>query len=84
MEVLEVFKAPKAARQVKVELCLRWLNTGRVSWRHVSLKPVPAPKPRKVRLATIHFQPRAGKSMMRNVSFLLRSLRTLHSARPIS
>jgi len=62
VEVLEVFKAPKAATQVKVELCLRWLDAGRVSWRHVSLKPVPAPKPRKVRLATIHFQPRAGKS----------------------
>ena len=62
VEVLEVFKAPKAATQVKVELCLRWLDAGRVNWRHVSLKPVPAPKPRKVRLATIHFQPRAGKS----------------------
>ena len=62
VEVLEVFKAPKAATQVKVELCLRWLDAGRVSWRHVSLKPVPEPEPRKVRLATIHFQPRAGKS----------------------
>ena len=62
MEVLEVFKAPKAATQVKVELCLRWLDAGRVSWRLVSLKPVPEPEPRKVRLATIHFQPRAGKS----------------------
>jgi predicted amidohydrolase len=62
VEVLEVFKAPKSATQVKVELCLRWLDAGRVSWRLVSLKPVPAPEPRKVRLATIHFQPRAGKS----------------------
>ena len=62
VEVLEVFKAPKAATQVKVELCLRWLDAGRVSWRLVSLKPVPEPEPRKVRLATIHFQPRAGKS----------------------
>ena len=62
VEVLEVFKAPTAATQVKVELCLRWLDAGRVSWRLVSLKPVPEPAPRKVRLATIHFQPRAGKS----------------------
>ena len=61
-EVLEIFRAPKAATQVKVELCLRWLDDGRVSWRHVSIKPVAEPKPRKVRLATIHFQPRAGKS----------------------
>ncbi len=62
MEVLDVFKAPKAATQVKVELCLRWLDTGRVSWRNVSIKPVAEPKPRKVRLATIHFKPRAGKT----------------------
>ena len=61
-EVLDIFRAPKAATQVKVELCLRWLNDGRVSWRHVSIKPVAEPKPRKVRLATIHFQPREGKS----------------------
>ena len=61
-EVLDIFRAPKAATQVKVELCLRWLNDGRVSWRHVSIKQVAEPKSRKVRLATIHFQPRGGKS----------------------
>jgi len=62
VEVLDIFRAPKAATQVKVELCLRWLNGGRVSWRHVSIKPVAEPKPRKVRLATIHFKPRGGKT----------------------
>ncbi len=62
VEVLDIFRAPKAATQVKVELCLRWLNGGRVSWRHVSIKPVAEPKPRKVRLATIHFKPREGKT----------------------
>ncbi|MDP6904673.1 MAG: carbon-nitrogen hydrolase family protein [Verrucomicrobiota bacterium] len=62
VEVLDIFRAPKAATQVKVELCLRWLNGGQVSWRHVSIKPVAEPKPRKVRLATIHFKPRGGKT----------------------
>ena len=62
VEVLDIFRAPKAATQVKVELCLRWLNGGQVSWRHVSIKPVAEPKPRKVRLATIHFKPREGKT----------------------
>jgi len=62
VEVLDIFRAPKAATQVKVELCLRWLNGGQVSWRHVSIKPVDEPKPRKVRLATIHFKPREGKT----------------------
>ena len=62
MEVLEVFRAPSAAVKVKVELCLRWLDQGRVSWRHVAIKPVDAPAPRKARLAAVHFQPRAGKT----------------------
>ena len=62
VEVLDIFRAPKAATQVKVELFLRWLDDGRVSWRHVSIKPVAEPKPRKVRLATTHFKPRAGKT----------------------
>ncbi len=62
VEVSDTFRAPTAASQVKVELCLRWLDGGKVEWRNVSVKQVAAPKPRKVRLATIHFKPRAGKS----------------------
>jgi predicted amidohydrolase len=62
VEVLDIFRAPNAATQVKVELCLRWLNGGRVSWRHISIQPVAEPKPRIARLATIHFKPRGGKT----------------------
>ena len=61
-EVRDVFQAPKAATQVKVELCLRWITNGRIEWRGVSLLPVASPKPRIARLATIHFQPRAGRT----------------------
>lgn len=61
-EIDEVFRAPKNAAQVQVELCLRWETHGRVEWKNVSLKPTAAPQPRIARLATIHFQPRAGKT----------------------
>ena len=61
-EVSDIFRAPKAATQVQVELSLRWETDGRVEWRNVSLLPTAAPKPRIARLATIHFQPRAGKT----------------------
>jgi predicted amidohydrolase len=61
-EVSDVFKAPKSATRVQVELCLRWETHGRVEWKNVSLTPSAAPKPRIARLATIHFQPREGKT----------------------
>ena len=61
-EVKDIFRAPKTATQVKVELSLRWETDGRVQWRDVSLLPTTAPKPRIARLATIHFQPREGKT----------------------
>ena len=61
-EVSDIFRAPKSATQVQVELSLRWQTNGRVEWRNVSLLPTAAPKPRIARLATIHFQPRAGKT----------------------
>ncbi len=61
-EINVVFRAPSAAVQVKIELCLRWLSAGRVHWKDVSLLATTAPAPRKARLATIHFQPRTGKT----------------------
>jgi predicted amidohydrolase len=61
-EVSDTFRAPKSATQVKVELNLRWVTNGRVEWQGVSLLPTTAPKSRIARLATIHFQPREGKT----------------------
>ena len=62
VEVSEIFRAPRAATQVRVELSLRWETDGRVQWREVSLLSTTAPKPRIARLATIHLQPREGKT----------------------
>ncbi|GAA5148729.1 hypothetical protein GCM10023213_45400 [Prosthecobacter algae] len=57
----ETLRAPKAARQAKIELYLQWASNARVTFSDVALMAVPAPAPRKVRLATIHLQPKEGK-----------------------
>jgi predicted amidohydrolase len=57
----ETLRAPTAARQARIELYLQWLPNTRVIWSDITLTEVPPPAPRKVRLATIHLQPREGK-----------------------
>ncbi len=61
-EVSGVFAAPRAAAQAVVELHLQWAPNGRVEWCDVKLEPCPPPAGRKVRLATVHFTPKDGKS----------------------
>lgn len=62
-QVEGTYLVPGDAAQALVELHFRWGDpNSRVEWSDVSLTKVPAPKPRKVRLATIHHQPRAGKT----------------------
>ncbi|MES2595006.1 MAG: carbon-nitrogen hydrolase family protein [Verrucomicrobiota bacterium] len=55
-------RAPEAARQAKLELYLQWASNARVEWSDVDLTEVPAPAPRRVKLATIHLQPKQGKN----------------------
>ncbi len=57
-----VYRAPKDATMAVVELSYRWAANGRVEWSNVELSKTDPPKPRTVRLATIHFQPREGKT----------------------
>ncbi|HUG71472.1 MAG TPA: carbon-nitrogen hydrolase family protein [Pirellulaceae bacterium] len=57
-----IYRAPADATKAIVELSYRWAPNGRVEWSNVELKQTKAPEPRKVRLATIHFQPREGKT----------------------
>lgn len=57
-----IYHAPTGATKAIVELSYRWAPSGRVEWSDVELKQTDAPEPRKVRLATIHFQPREGKT----------------------
>lgn len=62
-ELSDTYRAPTNAVQAVVELCLRWAPAGgRVEWAQVAFDDAPALAPRRVRLATVHFFPRDGKT----------------------
>src|SRR5579885_578365 len=61
-ELSDTYRAPSRATRAVIQLHLRWAPGGAVRWGDVTLAPVDAPPPRKVRLAAVHFQPRGGKS----------------------
>lgn len=61
-QVSDVYRAPADATHAVVELHLEWAPRGRVEWSDVSLKEIPAPEPRKARLAAVHFRPTGGKT----------------------
>ena len=65
-ELSDTYRAPAKAARVVVELHLRWAPGGEVRWMEATLAQTETPKPRKVRLATVHFQPRGGKSPQDN------------------
>lgn len=59
VEISDTYKAPGKASRAKIELIFRWAPpNSEVRWDEVSLKNVPPPKKRIVRLASVHFQPR--------------------------
>ncbi len=58
----DTLRAPVKAKQAKIELYLQWAANARVEWSDVALTEVAAPPSRKVKLATIHLQPREGKN----------------------
>ena len=58
-----VFRAPDRATSVELELYLSYCPQGTVWWDRISLVEAPAPGERKVRVATVNFQPhRVGDS----------------------
>jgi len=68
-EVGDVYQAPAKATQAIVELYLRWPEPrGSVEWSEVSLVQSPPPPSRKVRLATIHYRPKAGATSLETCS----------------
>jgi hypothetical protein len=64
-EVSETYRAPSKATRAVVELHGQWAPGGTIEWAQVSFTAVAPPKPRTVRLATVHFRPR-GKSPREN------------------
>lgn len=62
-QVAGVYLAPPEATQVQIELHYRWGEPfTEVQWRDPVLEQADAPAERKVRLATIHLQPREGRT----------------------
>ena len=66
IEVSDTYQAPNAARQARIELEFRWAPDSRVEWARVKLEKTAAPPERVIRLATVHLQPRGGKTMAGN------------------
>ncbi len=62
IEVSDTYRAPLGATQAWVELGFRWAASGKVEWSSPSLRQVEPLAPRLVRLATVHFRPKEGKS----------------------
>ena len=63
-EVSDVYQAPSKATQAIVELYFRWAPQAQVEWSEVALTETVAPPARKVRLATVHYVPKGGKTAM--------------------
>lgn len=62
-ELAGTYLAPPDATQARIELHFRWGQpNSSVTWSLPRLSKVPQPQPRTVRLATVHYQPRAGKT----------------------
>ena len=64
VEVSGVYESPPGAAQARIELHLLWAPNGHVEWSDPSFVPTEAPPPRKVRLASVHYRPRAAKTPM--------------------
>jgi predicted amidohydrolase len=59
----DTYQAPSRATELRVELHLRWTAPGsEVRFSNVALTETSPAPPRKVRLATVHFMPRGGKT----------------------
>lgn len=78
-EISDTYLTPRQATQAKVELHLQWAQDAETQWSKISLRETSAPPPRIVRLATIHFMPRGGKTAADN--FRLSAPLTAEAAR---
>ena len=58
------YRAPSQATHAIVELFLQWAPRARVEWSGIALSESEPPAPRKVRLATVHYTPKGGKTAM--------------------
>ena len=62
-EVSDVYRAPAKATRAVVDLHLKWAGAGgQIEYSGVSLAETKPPPSRRVRLATVHYRPRGGKT----------------------
>ena len=54
------YRAPTEAVSARIELSYRWEADAQIRWSEVKLQEIDEIPPRTVRLATVHFAPRAG------------------------
>jgi predicted amidohydrolase len=53
----QVMTAPQSARSLKLELALLWTATGSVWWDDVTVEESALPTPRRIKIATVCFEP---------------------------
>ena len=63
-EVSDIYQAPSKATAAIIELYFRWAPRAQVEWSGIALTETSPPLPRKVRLATVHYIPKGGKTAM--------------------
>ena len=55
-KVEDTYLAPPQATTARVQLHLRWTQNGKITWKEMDFRKVPAPEKRIVKLAAIHHQ----------------------------
>ncbi len=65
--IRQVYQIPDGVTQAKLELVYRWDGDGKVHFGGVRFEPTEAPKPRLVRLGTVHHMPKGTKSARKNL-----------------
>lgn len=77
-----VYRAPEDATSLRIELHFRWGEPrSQVHWRNPSLIRIEGKPERRVRLATIHYQPRDGKSPKEKREQFAPFIRSAHQQR---
>jgi predicted amidohydrolase len=66
VEMSATYQVPPGATQAKVELHSMWATNASVQWSDAMLQAIEAPKPRVVRLASVHYRPHGAKTPMAN------------------
>lgn len=79
---LRTVGAPEGARAVRVELGLRWTETGAIYWKDVSLTAAPAPAARTVRVVTTRIMPQSARTIENNKKLMAEMFDRVADAKP--